>query len=127
VIASSDKRDIAQLEINLGKYPEVMYVLRSEKLLALDNLATDPTMRFVTAKDKSIIFNSMLVAPIRIGTQVWGVFSIRMGTIKERLSEQEIRFAQMAGNIAGLVAARDPAIAAPIANSSTDSEGTSAA
>jgi hypothetical protein len=33
----------------------------------------------------------------------------------------------MAGNIAGLVAARDPAIAAPIANSSTDSEGTSAA
>jgi CheY-like chemotaxis protein len=126
VLASSDKRDIGALPIDLGKYPELTYVLRSEKLLALDNLATDPTMHFVTRKDKQISFNSMIVAPIRIGNEVWGTLSIRMPESKKRLQEHEIRFAQLVANVAGMVILRDPAVAALLA-SSYDTPGVLAA
>jgi DNA-binding response OmpR family regulator len=115
VLASSDKRDIGALALELGKYPEVMYVLRTNVLLALDNLATDPTMHFVTRQDKQISFNSMVVAPIHIGSDVWGVLSVRMPESRQHLKEHEIRFAQLVAHVAGLILLRDPALAAPLA------------
>lgn len=103
VIASSDKKSINNLQLDLGKYPEVMYVMNNEKPLALDNLTTDPTMHFVTQKDKEINFNSMIVSPVRIDNELWGVVSVRLPSSKERLSDFEIRYAQLAAHVMGLV------------------------
>jgi DNA-binding response OmpR family regulator len=103
VIASSDKRSIGGLQLDLGKYPEVLYVLRQDRLLALDNLTTDPTMHFVTRQNKEISFNSMIVCPIKIAGVNWGVLSIRMPATKEFLNEFEIRYAQMAAHVMGHV------------------------
>jgi transcriptional regulator with GAF, ATPase, and Fis domain len=83
-------------------------------------------MHFVTRKDKQISFNSMIVAPIRIGNEVWGTLSIRMPESKKRLQEHEIRFAQLVANVAGMVILRDPAVAALLA-SSYDTPGVLAA
>jgi DNA-binding response OmpR family regulator len=99
VIASSDKRSIGGLQLDLGKYPEVLYVLRQDRLLALDNLTADPTMHFVTRQNKEISFNSMIVCPLKIDGANWGVISIRMPASKEFLNEFEIRYAQLAAHV----------------------------
>ena len=108
VIASSDKKNIDALEIDLVKYPEISYVLNNDKLLAVDNLAADPTLHFVTKQSKSIIFNSMLVAPIRVNGNAWGVLSIRLAESKQRATEFEMRFAQLVAHVVGLVVYAEP-------------------
>lgn len=108
VLASSDLRQIRQLSLDLNKYPEILYTLNSKKLLALDNLATDPTMSFVTRQNKSIQFNSMIVAPIHIRqNETWGVLSARMSDSKKSLSDAEIRFVQLVAHTVGLTLAKD--------------------
>jgi DNA-binding response OmpR family regulator len=111
VIASNDKRSIGSLPLNLVKYPEIMYVLQNDKMLALDNLASDPTMHFVARQTKQIQFNSMIVAPIRLVGRVWGTLSIRISESKDQpLTEFELRYAQLVSHVMGLVIVRDAAL-----------------
>ncbi len=100
VHGSSDKRDINGFKLDLNKYPEIIFVLRSEKTLALDNLKTDATMAAIATQTKSIQFNAMIVCPIRFGGQTWGVLSARLPESKSMLSDFEIRFAQLAAHVA---------------------------
>ncbi len=108
VRASNDKRDIDGLVIDLEKYPEVIFVLRSEKTLAMDNLKGDPTMSAIAKLNKSISFNAIVVCPIRIGHEIWGVISVRLPESKTSLSDFEIRFAQLTALVVGSVIARQP-------------------
>jgi GAF domain-containing protein len=113
VLGSSDLRIVRNLNLDLNKYPEILYVLQSQKLLALDNLAKDISMAFVTRQNKSIHFNSMVVAPIRLNSNdVWGVLSARMPENKTSLSDSEIRFVQLVSHVVGLTLLKDRSIAA---------------
>jgi hypothetical protein len=103
VFGSSDKRDIKGLEIDLFKYPEVLYVLRNEKLLAIDNLAADPTMHFVTKHLKDVKFNSLIVCPIGINGKMWGALSARMADSQQKVSDFQIRYAQLVAHVMGLI------------------------
>ncbi len=107
VRASSDKKDIDGLKLDLAKYPEIVFVLRSEKTLALDNLKHDDTMRDIAAQSKSISFNAMIVCPVRFGGDVWGVVSVRLPDTKKKLSDFEIRFAQLTAHVAAGVISRE--------------------
>lgn len=109
VRGSSDKRDIDGLNLDLVKYPEVVFVLRSEKTLALDNLKADPTMAAIMEQTKSIQFNAVVVCPIRYAGKTWGVISARLPDSKTTLSDFEIRFVQLAAHVAANAIARDPA------------------
>ncbi len=109
VRASNDKKDIDGLKLDLTKYPEVMFVMRSEKTLALDNLKADTTMAAIADQIKSISFNAMLVCPIRVGSDIWGVVSVRLPESKKILSDFEIRFAQLTTHVIANVIAREPA------------------
>ncbi len=107
VRASSDKKDIDGFKLDLVKYPEVVFVLRSEKTLALDNLKADATMKSIVAHTKSISFNAMIVCPIRFGGEMWGVVSVRLAESKTTLTDFEIRFAQLTTHVAANVIARE--------------------
>jgi GAF domain-containing protein len=76
--------------------------------LALDNLKADPTMAAISSLNKSISFNAIIVCPIRIGNEVWGVLSVRLPESKKSLSDFEIRFVQLTANVIGGVIARQP-------------------
>lgn len=106
VRASNDKKDIDGLKLDLSKYPEVNFVLRSEKTLALDNLKNEASMQEMASTTKSISFNAMLVCPIRLGGEMWGVVSVRLPDSKKALSDFEIRFAQLTTHVIGNVVAR---------------------
>ena len=117
VIAASDNRLIAELPIDLHKYPEVVYVLNTEKPLAISSLSADETLHFVTKISKTINFNAMIVVPIRMGGELgpgqWGVLSVRLPDTKATLSEFEIRWAQLVSHVAALIVARSPALTQP--------------
>ncbi len=111
VVASSDKRSIGNLEIDLNKYPEISYVMNTEKPLAIDNLAADPTMHFVTKISKTINFNAMLVAPLRLNGNAWGVLSVRLPDTKKNATDFEIRWAQIVAHVAAMIITRDAELA----------------
>ena len=117
VIAASDNRLIAEHQIDLHKYPEVVYVLNTEKPLAISSLSNDETLHFVTKISKTINFNAMIVVPIRMGGELgpgqWGVLSVRLPDTKATLSEFEIRWAQLVSHVAALIVARSPALTQP--------------
>lgn len=115
VRASSDKKDIDGLKLDLAKYPEVVFVLRSEKTLALDSLKDDATMRSIAQQNKSISFNAMIVCPVKFGGEVWGVVSVRLPDTKRTLSDFEIRFAQLTAHVAAGVISREIRLAAKTA------------
>jgi CheY-like chemotaxis protein len=110
VVASNDKKNIDRLEIDLIKYPELTYVLTQDKLLALDNLAADQTMHFVTRQLKSINFNSMIVAPIKLGSHMWGTLSVRLPDNRKKLADFEMRFTQLMAHVVALAIRREPSM-----------------
>lgn len=111
VVASSDRRDINGTIIDLNKYPEINYVLNTEKTLAVDNMAADPTMHFITRLSKQVHFNAVLVSPIRLNGVGWGVLSVRMPDSRKNINEFEIRWTQIVANVAALIALRDEELA----------------
>ena len=105
VHGSSDNRDVQQLKLALAKYPEIVYTLNSGKILAIDNLEKDPTMRTVE-QSKSISFSSMIVAPIETPDGFWGVISTRMPNTRGRFEDIEIQFVMLVSHVISIVVNR---------------------
>jgi len=110
VIASSDQPGLKTIEISLNKYPEILYVMRHNRLLALDNLDSDPTMHLIAQQHKQIQFNSLIVCPIMVEETLWGVFSVRLPAEKQSLTDAEIRYAQLVAHIGGLLLKSEPSL-----------------
>ena len=96
VIRSSDDENLTSLPLELRKYPEIQYVLRTEKALFIESLEKDKTMSFVKHEVKSINFDSMMVLPIRRGSGLIGCLSIRMPKDVKKLSFYDIKVAEIA-------------------------------
>jgi DNA-binding response OmpR family regulator len=103
VHASSDNRDMKQLQLDLDKYPEILYTLQSQKLLAIDNLDADPTMKIISQQSKSINFSSIMVVPIELPQGTWGVLSARMPQTRGRFEDVEIQFVQLVAYVLSMV------------------------
>ncbi len=106
VHGSSDNRDVKQLKLKLEKYPEIIYTLNTAKILAIDNLEKDPTMKAIGEKSKSIHFSSMIVAPIETAEGLWGVISTRMPESRGRFEDIEIQFVMLVSHVISLVVQR---------------------
>ena len=99
VIRSSDDESLTSLKLDLNKYPEVQYVLRTEKALFIESLEKDKTMAFVKHEVKSISFDSMMVLPLKRGADVVGCLSIRMPKDCKQLSFFDIKIAEIASQL----------------------------
>jgi DNA-binding response OmpR family regulator len=124
VIVSNDKRDVGQLHIDIDKYPEIFYVLSKDKLIAVDHLGkADRRLQLSAGLAKTIHFNSMIIAPVRVFEQPWGVLSVRMSPPPvQRLTDFEIYFVQQIANVAALVIARDPQLLSRAPGSSAEDD-----
>ncbi|MFK8137610.1 MAG: response regulator [Bdellovibrionales bacterium] len=103
VRASSDDKNLQHLELDLDKYPEVNYVLNTERQVIMENLAKDPLMKSIKENFESVQFNSMIVVPIfKLGV-FYGALSTRFSEEHLKIDENEIRFCQMVGNMLSLL------------------------
>ena len=103
VVTSNDDRKASGIQLDLYKYPEVLHVLNTNTLIAIENLEDSAELRHVREKVKDISFNSMIVCPISRFGQSFGVMSLRMPPEKETVSDNEIRFVEIVSHVISLV------------------------
>jgi DNA-binding response OmpR family regulator len=96
VIRSSDDPNLNALNLDLKKYPEIQYVLRTEKALFIESIEKDQTLSFVKHEVKTIQFDSMMILPIKPGGILEGCLSIRMPKECKKLSFFDIKVAEVA-------------------------------
>ena len=102
VNASSDDENFTNVAIDLTKYPELQYVLRTEKSLFIESIEKDLTMAFVKDHVKTIQFSSMIILPIMDHGKLVGCLSIRMPKDRKKHSIWDIRIAQIACQLIGM-------------------------
>jgi GAF domain-containing protein len=103
VVTSNDDRKATGIQLDLYKYPEVLHVLNTQSLVAIENIDHSLELRGVREKVKDISFNSMIVCPISRHGQPFGVLSLRMPPEKETVSDNEIRFVEIVSQVVSLV------------------------
>lgn len=96
--ASSDNADFKDFKLQMDRYPEIDYVVRTGKPLFIESLKEDDTMGFVKDLMKSVQFDSMIVLPILQGEEVIGVLSAKMAE-STHISDAEIRFCQLGAEV----------------------------
>lgn len=99
VVRSSDDSSLQSLALDLQKYPEIQYVLRTEKPLFIESLEKDQTMAFVKQEVKSIQFDSMMVLPLYHSNQLLGCLSIRMPKDCKQLSYYDMKIADIGSQL----------------------------
>lgn len=103
VVISNDDRKASGIQLDLYKYPEVLHVLNTGSLIAIENLEDSAELRHVREKVKDISFNSMVVCPVTRHGQRFGVMSLRMPPEKQTISDNEIRFVEIVSHVVSLV------------------------
>ena len=103
VVTSNDDRKASGIQLDLYKYPEVLHVLNTQSMVAIENLDHSVELRGVREKVKDISFNSMIVCPVGRHGQPFGVLSLRMPPEKETVSDNEIRFVEIVSHVVSLV------------------------
>lgn len=103
VVTSNDDKNASGIQLDLYKYPEVLHVLNTQQLVAIENLKESSELRHVAEKVKDISFNSMIVCPVSRGGQAFGVLSLRMPPEKQTVSDNEIRFVEIVSHVVSLV------------------------
>lgn len=103
VVTSNDDRKASGISLDLYKYPEVLHVVNTGTLIAIENLEDSNELRFVREKVKDISFNSMVVCPISRHGRPFGVMSLRMPPEKQTVSDNEIRFVEIVSHVVSLV------------------------
>jgi DNA-binding response OmpR family regulator len=103
VVTSNDDRGASGIQLDLYKYPEILHVLNTQSLIAIENLEDSMELRHVREHVKDIAFNSMVVCPVSRHSRQFGCLSLRMPPEKETVSDNEIRFVQIVSHVVSLV------------------------
>ncbi len=103
VVTSNDDKNASGIQLDLYKYPEVLHVLNTQQLIAIENLQESSELRHVAEKVRDISFNSMIVCPVSRGGRAFGVLSLRMPPEKQTVSDNEIRFVEIVSHVVSLV------------------------
>lgn len=103
VVTSNDDRKASGIQLDLYKYPEVLHVLNTQKLIAIENIDDTLEMRHIKDQLSDIVFNSMIVCPVSRRGEAFGVLSLRMSPDKKHISDNEIRFMEIVSHIVSLV------------------------
>lgn len=103
VVTSNDDKGASGIKLDLYKYPEVLHVLNTQALIAVENIEQSSELRHVLDYVKEISFNSMIVCPVQRYGKPFGVLSLRMPPTKETVSDNEIRFVEIVSQVVSLV------------------------
>jgi DNA-binding response OmpR family regulator len=102
VVASSDKKNINGLELDLKKYPEVQLVINSGKSIVIDNIDESKSLKAIRTRLRDVQFNAMVVCPIHLRGKVYGCISVRLQEEKEKIADSDLQFVRCVAKIIGL-------------------------
>lgn len=97
VVATSDDREIANLQIDLEKYPEIQAVLRTAEPLTIADIATHPVLDGVRESVPTEAVGALTLLPIVWQDQAMGVLFLRSAR-RGALSSREMDFCRIVAN-----------------------------
>jgi len=97
VVATSDDREIANLRIDLEKYPEIREVLRTREPLTIADAATHPVLDGVRHSVPGNAVGALSLLPIVWQEEAMGVLFLRSAA-KGTLSSREMDFCRIVAN-----------------------------
>ncbi len=100
VMASSDSKEVTQLEINCNKYPEIQKVLETREPLVINNIFQEPLMAPALGVLKISGVKSMMVFPIMLKDRAIGVLILKSPKKEVMFCGREIRFCLVTSNLA---------------------------
>lgn len=98
VVAASDDQGIANLRIDLDKYPEIQEVLRTRAPLTIADAATHPLLEDVRSEVPGDKLGPLSLVPITWQDETMGVLFLRKRRERGPLSRREMEFCQIAAN-----------------------------
>lgn len=101
VVAASDDRELRDLPIELGKYPEIRQVMKTGEPLVIHDAATHPLFEMVRAGLPPNAFRSLAILPIVFEDKPMGVLFLR-GRQPVVLHEHELSLARTVANATGI-------------------------
>lgn len=103
VVTSHDDRKATGIRLDLNKYPEVLDAYNREQLIAIEDIDENQDMKVIRKYLKDIMFNAMIICPVKRGGRIFGVLSLRLPKEKEKITENELRFVEIVAHVAGLI------------------------
>lgn len=103
VIASQDDKGISGLQLDLNRYPEILHVRNTNRMIAIENIEKDARLKFIKQQAKSIQFNSLVVSPIYQNGEFFGVLSLRLPQDKQNFTDNELRFVEIVSHVISLI------------------------
>jgi PAS domain S-box-containing protein len=97
VVAASDDRELRDLPINLGKYPEIREVMHTGEPLVIEDATTHPLLDIVRSDMPANGFRSLALLPILFEDRPMGVLFLR-GRQPVALREHELSLARTVAN-----------------------------
>jgi DNA-binding response OmpR family regulator len=109
VLASNDRKDIAGLNLDLRKYPEIQLVINTGKMVVIDNLDESKALSRIRSELKEIHFNSVIVCPLYYHHKIFGVISLRMPEDKNYVPDNDVNFMDFVSKVTSLyLSTQDP-------------------
>lgn len=102
VWSSSDDVNFKGFELDLYKYPEIQAVLSTQKMFAIEDLENSNKLAHIKESFKDIKFNAMIVCPVWVDQELWGVVSSRLPDSNPPLHDHSLRLAQIFAHVIGL-------------------------
>jgi DNA-binding response OmpR family regulator len=103
VVTSNDDRMAAGIQLDLYRYPEIVHVMNTGILIAIENIEESPELRHIKDHLHEINFNSLIVCPISRRGEPFGVLSLRLPPEKRTISDNEVRFVEIVAHVVSLV------------------------
>lgn len=97
VVAASDDKEIRDLPLSLGKYPEIQQVMQTGEPLVIEDASTHPLFDLVRAGLPENAFRSLALLPILFEDRPMGVLFLR-GRQPIALREHELSLARTVAN-----------------------------
>jgi PAS domain S-box-containing protein len=98
VVAASDDEQLANLRLDLTKYPEIQQVLRTREPLGITDVATHPVLDGVRDDVTRSGLASLTLLPIVWEEQAMGVLFLRGASARGALTPRELGFCQVVAN-----------------------------
>jgi len=102
VVVTSDDWQISNLKLDLGKYPEIQRVLRTQKPLTIEDVGTHPVLGGMRDELQHIRLRSLTLVPIVWDDQARGVLFLRAVPERGKLLPREVRFCRIVAEAAAV-------------------------
>lgn len=95
VVAASDDRAVSNLQLDLGKYPEIRHVLAQKQPLTIDDVGTHPVLDGVRKSVARLGLSSLTLMPMIFEERAMGVLFLRAKALPGALDDQQLGFCQV--------------------------------